>query len=138
MDSQGFPFDVAYKYISLLRGTLSRYELVWLYYNALTPSFVKFKKLIEKYSLLKNIREDLLSRCAETERYLAGLGLIANDVISKGFSGRDFEFYLTDNREDTFKYYLSAFWKQEEIEAGISYLNRWNAFIEDVASKIIK
>ena len=138
VDSQGFPFDVAYKYISLLRGTLSRYELVWLYYNALTPSFVKFKKLIEKYSLLKNIREDLLSRCAETERYLAGLGLIANDVISKGFSGRDFEFYLTDNREDTFKYYLSAFWKQEEIEAGISYLNRWNAFIEDVASKIIK
>ena len=84
------------------------------------------------------MREDLLSRCAETERYLAGLGLTANDVISKGFSGRDFEFYLTDNRKDTFKYYLSAFWKQEEIEAGISYLNRWNAFIEDVASKIIK
>ena len=138
VDSQRFPFDEAYKYISMLRGTLSRYELVWLYYNALTPSFIKFKKLIEKYSLLKNIREDLLSRCAETKRYLDGLELTVNDIKDKGFSGNDFEFYLTDNREDTSKYHLSAFWKREDIETGISYLNRWNTFIDDVASSVVK
>lgn len=69
VDSQGFPFDEAYKYVSLLRGTLSRYELVWIYYNSLNPGYAKFKKLIEKYSLLKNIRADLLALCKETWSY---------------------------------------------------------------------
>lgn len=138
VDSQDFSFDESYKYISLLRGTLSRYELVWLYYNALTPSFVKFKRLIEKYSLLKNIREDLLTKCAETNVYLNGLGITDSNVKEKGFTGYDFEFYLTDNLEDTTKYHLSAFWKREEIGKGVEYLNKWNAFINDAADKVIK
>jgi len=36
VDEQEFEFAEAYKYISLLRGTLSRYELVWIYYNSLS------------------------------------------------------------------------------------------------------
>ena len=54
-------FDDEYEYTSLLRAMLSRYELVWLYYNGLSEYGVqKFKPLIERYAMLKNLREDLL------------------------------------------------------------------------------
>lgn len=47
-------FDEKYKYISMVRATLSRYELVWLFYNCIYGiGKVKFKKLIERYSILK-------------------------------------------------------------------------------------
>ncbi|WP_174874454.1 putative phage abortive infection protein [Vogesella oryzae] len=48
-------------YTSLFRAQLSSYELVLLFYNGLTGvGAEKFKPLIEKYSLLRNIDEDLL------------------------------------------------------------------------------
>lgn len=54
-------FDDEYEYTSMLRAMLSRYELVWLYYNGLSEYGVdKFKPLIERYAMLKNLREDLL------------------------------------------------------------------------------
>ena len=137
VDSQGFPFNESYKYVSLLRGTLSRYELVWIYYNALSPSFVKFKKLIEKYSLLKNIREDLLTLCLETEKYYEGLGITQQNVREKGFSGLDFEFYLTDKNDEQDKYHISAFWSKNEIKLGQDCLNRWRAYIDDLAGGVI-
>lgn len=137
VDSQEFSFEKKYKYISLLRGTLSRYELVWIYYNALNPSFEKFKKLIEKYSLLKNIREDLLTRTMEMGRYCGGLGLTPKMIKDKGFSALDFEFYLTDNENVIGKYHISAFWKKEDQQDGYDYISRWNAFINDVAGKVV-
>ncbi len=109
VDLQDFPFEEAYKYVSMLRGTLSRFELVWIYYNALNPAFPKFKKLIEKYSLLKSLREDLLTRCLETERYYEGLGLELKTVRDNGFTAGDFEFFLTDKEDVEGKYHISAF-----------------------------
>lgn len=54
-------YDEKYKYVAILRSTLSRYELIWLFYNALSPyGNIKFKPLIEEYALLKNIRPELL------------------------------------------------------------------------------
>lgn len=138
VDSQGFVFEEAYKYVSLLRGTLSRYELVWIYYNALNPSFVNFKKLIEKYSLLKNIREDLLTRCAETERYYNGLQLTFNDLKNNRFFGCDFDYYLTDDEADPTKYHWMAFWKRDDAEEAIDYINSRNRFINDAAKKVVK
>lgn len=137
VDQQEFPFGEAYKYVSMLRGTLSRYELVWIYYNALNPAFIKFKKLIEKYSLLKNLREDLLTRCLETERYYEGLGLDLQTVHDSGFTTRDFEFFLTDNTDEKGKYHISAFWKQDELQEGRDILNRWRAFINHAAEKVV-
>ena len=137
VDSQSFPFEEAYKYVSLLRGTLSRYELVWIYYNALNPAFIKFKKLIEKYSLLKNIREDLLTRCLETERYYEGLGLDLQTVHDNDFTTGDFEFFMTDNTDEKEKYYISAFWKQDELQDGQKKLNRWRTFINKAAEKVV-
>lgn len=50
-----------YEYIAILRSTLSRYELVWLFYNTLSEyGRDKFKPLVEKYALLNNIRVELL------------------------------------------------------------------------------
>ena len=50
-----------YEYVAILRSTLSRYELVWLFYNSLSVyGNDKFKPLIERYAMLKNIRPELL------------------------------------------------------------------------------
>jgi hypothetical protein len=135
VDAQGFKFDEAYKYISLLRGTLSRYELVWIYYNALNPEFHNFQELIEKYSLLKNMREYMLTMSHETFMFFQNNGFVPQNVKDAGFSGTDFELYLTDDKNDAEKYYLTAFWKENDIQRGQDLLNRWRAFVGDVARK---
>ena len=53
-------FEEKYEYTSMLRATLSRYELVWLYYNGLSYGKEKLKPLIERYAMLNNLRDDLL------------------------------------------------------------------------------
>lgn len=60
-----------YGYTCILRALLSRYELVWLYYNGLSDyGSEKFKPLIEKYSMLQNLREELLvDECETTLNY---------------------------------------------------------------------
>lgn len=62
-------FEDEYEYTSILRATLSRYELVWLYYNGLTFGKNKLKPLIERYAMLKNLRKDLLVEGANCEEY---------------------------------------------------------------------
>lgn len=55
-------FDKRYQYTSIVRAQLSPYELIFLYYNCLVgKGYEKFKPLVEKYSLLKNIRLELLA-----------------------------------------------------------------------------
>lgn len=52
-----------YDYVAMIRSQLSKYELVWLYYNALSCyGREKFKPMIEDYALLKNLRMDCLAR----------------------------------------------------------------------------
>lgn len=52
-------FNTQYKYTSMVRAQLSDFELLWLFYNALSENGVKkFKPLIEEYSLLKNLPQD--------------------------------------------------------------------------------
>ena len=54
-------FDEEYEYTCILRAMLSRYELVWLYYNGLSEyGNEKLKPLIERYAMLKNLRRELL------------------------------------------------------------------------------
>lgn len=53
--------ETRHQYVAILRGQLSRYELIWLYYNGLSNNgYEKLKPLIEKYALLKNIRQELI------------------------------------------------------------------------------
>lgn len=133
VDSQEFSFSEKYRYLSFLRGTLSRYELVWLYYNALHPDFYKFKRLIEKYSLLKALRSDLLSISKETADYYKGLGVTDEDLKGHGVGIDDFAFYLTDKPDEESKYMISAFWNSNDYQNGVDYLNRWNAFVAKAA-----
>lgn len=137
VDAQGFSFEEAYKYVALLRGTLSRYELVWIYYNALNPVFHRFQELIEKYSLLKNMRLDLLTRSKEVSDYFNYLNVAPQEVKDATFSAKDFEYFLTDCKQDAEKYYVTAFWKEEEKEKGLELLKRWQMFVED-AKKVVK
>jgi len=53
---EGKNFEEKYKYTSMVRAQLSDYELAWLFYNCLSINGnKKFKPLIEKYTLLKNM-----------------------------------------------------------------------------------
>lgn len=116
-----------YKYATFLRATLSRYELVMLYYNGFFH--VKMKKLMEKYHLLNNLRTELLSLTNENFNYIARLGKTMRDVNSCGFTGLDFEMYLTASKDDDKKYYLGAFYTDTEMEKGVEILNKWNGFV---------
>jgi len=50
-----------YEYVAMIRAQLSRYELVWIYYNCLSSyGREKFKPLIERFAILKNLRDELL------------------------------------------------------------------------------
>lgn len=130
VDSQGFDFNEAYKYVSFLRGTLSRYELVWIYYNTLNPDYYRFKLLIEKYSLLKTIRKDLLTECEESVIICNGLGLKKIDLEEQNIQ-LDFAYFLTDNPDETDKYMISAFWNEKEKSEGLDYLAKWRNIVLD-------
>ncbi len=57
-----------YDYSSIVRAQLSEYELLVLFYNALTNKdngVFKFKDLIEKYAIFNNIRVSMLARGRE-------------------------------------------------------------------------
>lgn len=60
-------FDEKYEYTAMLRAMLSRYELVWLYYNGLSYGAQKLKPLIERYAMLNNLRKELLVKGKSNE-----------------------------------------------------------------------
>lgn len=54
-------FKIQYSYTSIVRAQLSDDEIKWLFFNCLSnKGFLNFKPLIEKYTLLKIIDEDIL------------------------------------------------------------------------------
>lgn len=107
-------FDERYAYAGNLRGTLSKYELVWLYYNCLAgPGFEKFKPLVEKYALLKNIREEFLGISNEFRFYA---GTTTPRSIEDFGEYNDYQFYLTDDERQKDKYYRGAFYSKKELE----------------------
>lgn len=60
-------YEEEYEYTAMLRAVLSRYELVWLFYNGLTYGEEKLKPLIERYAMLSNLRTDMLANCSEID-----------------------------------------------------------------------
>lgn len=94
-------FEERYKYVAMVRATLSRYELIWLFYNGISSvGKEKFKKLIQDYSLLKNIRVELLSLSDEHVNIISAKGISQQTLIDNGFSGTDFEFLITENENN--------------------------------------
>jgi hypothetical protein len=117
-----------YRYTSIVRATLSSYELVWLYYNGLYGAGQpKFKPLIERYALLKNLREEFLA--------------ISKEIIEKDYFRKysvvltDYEAHLTDKPGVKDKYYLGAFYNtrnSKEFSIGKKWYN------DSIASKLTK
>lgn len=120
-----------YRYATILRATLSRYELVWLYYNGLSENgYEKLKPLLEEFSMLKNLRPELLTLCGENAQLLNEKKISNDDLISNDFSGTDYEFFMTDcNNPDTEHYYIQAFYKNEELKNGLEYFHRWQTYM---------
>lgn len=118
--------DDQYEYASMVRATLSRYELVWLFYNGLSDyGNEKLKPLIEKYCMLKNLREDYLSLCLENRNLLKDLGLTGKDLENAGLCCTDYIFFLTDEKGDKSKYHLSAFYRDDNMQTVVELLKRW-------------
>ncbi len=105
-----------YKYTSILRATLSPYELIWLFYNCISLyGNQKFKPLIEKYSLLKNIREDLLETSMECSNYRRDQHI---ENISD-YPQNDYDFFSSSEKGQKNKYFLSAFYNKEDLTEAI-------------------
>lgn len=103
--------DEKYKYTSIVRATLSSYELVWIFYNCLYGAGKpKFKQLVEEYAMLKNLRDGFLT--------------ISKDILDKendsqciNWLDSDYKTHLTDKKNDSENYYLGAFFnKRDKIE----------------------
>lgn len=85
---------------------------------------------MEKYCILNNLRPELLALSLENNRYLQNINIKDfQELCNQGFSCRDYEFSLTTQKDDDTKYYLGAFYTDEEIQRGIDLLNRWNHYI---------
>jgi len=56
-------------YSSFVRAQLSSHELALLFYNGVSQHGLKFKPLIEKYGLLKNMNKELIFNSAHLKAY---------------------------------------------------------------------
>ena len=106
--------DERYKYTSILRATLSPYELVFLFYNGLSEyGNEKVKPLIEKYSILKNIRE----------------ALTANSSLDKDLGNfidnceNDYYRYNVNEKILNDRYNYSAFYKDKSLHSNEEHKN---------------
>ena len=36
------------------------------------------------------------------------------------------------------RYYVTAFWKEDDKENGINWLKRWRTFVNEAAAKVVK
>lgn len=69
-ENKDFDDATKYYYASIVRSTLSQYELIMLYHNCLSSNGrERFKPLVEEYAILNNIREDLLANTARLDMY---------------------------------------------------------------------
>lgn len=109
-----YEFQKKYQYARTLRATLSRFELLVLYYNGLSrEGKERLKPLIEKYALLNNLDRESL---AISKEYASKFKIIRLEGWGKQYclTGRDFEYYLTCEKDDDTKYYISAFGIREK------------------------
>lgn len=110
-------FADKYKYASFLRATLSRYELVLLYYNGLSSvGNQKLKPLLERYCMLKNLDADLLVLSYDSFEMtgVATPNEAYEFLTQNGFSGGDYELLLTEKENDPQRYHIKAFYNTAE------------------------
>ena len=126
-----YTYKQKYHYTTILRATLSRYELLMIYYNGLsTFGNEKLKPLIERYSLLNNL--DIYSLSFSKENLDLCKIQKYNEIKWEdyGLTGTDYEFYLTKDVHDKSRYLINAFCHTpEEYEEARMALSRYKKFI---------
>jgi len=131
-----YEFAQKYHYATILRATLSRYELVLLFYNGLSIyGREHLKPLLEKYSMLNNLNESLLILSQENRNICQIPDDAAPDEFlqEKGLSGTDYEFYITIGGEDKDGYNINAFCtNEEERERLKNLIRRKNEYINSL------
>lgn len=126
--NEDLSFEQKYKYVGDIRGTLSRYELVWIYYNLLSnPKFAEFKRMVEDYSLLKNLNETFLALSNENDKIVRLKG--KKFFASEGFSGTDYEFFVTDKRGDKNRFYIGTFYNKKDLDEGLDLVQHYKKAI---------
>ena len=83
---------------------------------------------MEEYSMLKNLREDLLVLSKENKDILDKASLTVKIVSDNGFSGTDYEFCVTTEKNHPSKYYVGAFYNYEELPIGMERARNWQQF----------
>ena len=123
-----------YQYATILRATLSRYEFVLLYYNGLSSiGDEKLKPLMERYSILNNLNPSLLVLSyGGFELTKAGTTEQAKQELKKaGFTGTDYELFLTDAVDDLHSYNFKVFaHTQAELESFASLKTQIDGFLK--------
>ena len=105
LDNDAAYIDERYKYVTILKATLSPHELALLFYYSISEHGMKIKSFIEKYSILENLRQDILPRSPHPD----------------GFSFEDkcgdyCNFQTNDKTEvNRYTYYFSAFEKDVSL-----------------------
>ena len=126
-----YTYRQKYHYTTIVRATLSRYELLMLYYNGLSKfGKEKLKPLIERYCLLNNL--DITSLSFSRENYEVYKIQKHSDIKwgDYGLTGTDYEFYLTTDMHDKSKYLINAFCHTpQEYEEANQTLNVFKKFI---------
>ena len=90
-----------YDYAAIVRATLSPYELVMIFYNGF--SHPKFKRLIEDYAVLNNLRYKLLASTTDRVMYVEKFKDTYNYSQDEG-------------RDMTLEYKKDAFVRKKEIK----------------------
>ena len=131
-----YEFKQKYHYTTILRATLSRYELLMLYYNGLSKfGHDRLKPLIEKYALLNNIDKESLSISKEYEAILINFRS-EGWHIQYGITGKDYEYFLTEEKDNPQKYNVRAFGiHDKEIESAKKAIEKFNIMKEEYAKK---
>ena len=136
-----FEWKQKYHYTTIVRATLSRYEMLILYYNGLSEfGRDKLKQLIETYALLDNIDKRGLA-CSGEYKSLLGFNpnLRDNKAILAQYdvTWTDFEFYLTEDANDERKYNVHAFgYGIKEIENAQKAIQNFHFMLNDVKNKM--
>ena len=81
---------------------------------------------------MKNIREDLLTLSKENRAYLAAIGITHCMLLDKGYSGTDYNFWVTANSDVSDKYAVSAFYSTSEQSKGVEVVKRMNKLMEQI------
>lgn len=105
LDNDAAYIDERYKYVTILKATLSPHELALLFYYSISKHRMQIKGYFEKYSMFENLRQDILPRSPHPD------GFTFEDECG------DYCHFQTHDKTEVnrYTYYFSAFEKDTSL-----------------------